>query len=540
MHSQRRHQRATTAPRRGPRAGSSRPARLLTCWLLLSACNASEQDTPGTGADRDAAGAADGGDQSAAGDAGPGASAAVIGEAGGTVLGPNGAKVVIPPGALASDTLIAIERTSLGAPPLPAGAVVLGPMFAFTPHGTQFAVPVTLSIPFDPGLLPAGATAALFKTNAEQQWIQPVDVVLDANRVVAQVTSFSWLVGGVVLMQPMRNWSLTLTSENGVTQGKGGVDDYGGDLRKRSHFGGNVFDLDLALGGDGSTSLELFSNEYGDNFWVSADAPNDPLGLNTGTSTLLQRQTFAKDAKEGESATLQYTITEASLEAVDFNGSVLPTECPARFGDPNSLATILAPCNPIAVVVHFSLQAYEFNGGPLLDSSGVPVLKVSSIARLHGHHGDWQFEVDQAPSTDYPSTPAWLEGAFEFTKDSAGSTGQSHPLVKLKRPIALEVNLSSVDDGWFTIVARLSATAYNRRGKESAAIARLRDPLKVGGVAVSFTGLRPINGPVTPQPEVAMTAPCTTGANSAAGVLQLSAATFAMAEQPLGGLGGTG
>ena len=44
---------------------------------------------------------------------------AVVGAAGGTVTGANGAKVEIPPGALGSDTTIGIEETSAGSPLLP-------------------------------------------------------------------------------------------------------------------------------------------------------------------------------------------------------------------------------------------------------------------------------------------------------------------------------------------------------------------------------------------------------------------------------------
>src|SRR5689334_14058848 len=73
----------------------------------------------------------------------------LIGAAGGTVTGPRGAQVVIPAGALASEVRINIEETSAGAPALPTGVVSVGPTFALTPHGTTFAVPVTLTLPYD-------------------------------------------------------------------------------------------------------------------------------------------------------------------------------------------------------------------------------------------------------------------------------------------------------------------------------------------------------------------------------------------------------
>lgn len=82
-----------------------------------------------------------------------------VGPAGGTVTGPNGAKVVVPPGALTTTVDIRIEQTSAGAPALPAGRAAFGQMFAFTPHGTAFAVPVTVTLPFDPASVPAGDAA---------------------------------------------------------------------------------------------------------------------------------------------------------------------------------------------------------------------------------------------------------------------------------------------------------------------------------------------------------------------------------------------
>ena len=68
-------------------------------------------------------------------------------------------------------------------------------MFAFTPHGTTFAVPVTVTLPFDPASVPAGAHAALYKTNAVNQWVQVTGARFGSDSVTAQVTGFSWVHG---------------------------------------------------------------------------------------------------------------------------------------------------------------------------------------------------------------------------------------------------------------------------------------------------------------------------------------------------------
>src|SRR3982751_1100375 len=62
-----------------------------------------------------------------------------IGTAGGTVMEASGAKVVIPSGALSTNTDIKVTQTATGAPALPAGVTALGDIYAFTPHGTSFA-----------------------------------------------------------------------------------------------------------------------------------------------------------------------------------------------------------------------------------------------------------------------------------------------------------------------------------------------------------------------------------------------------------------
>src|SRR5262245_2127452 len=74
-----------------------------------------------------------------------------------------GAQVVVPAGALAQATQIAIAQTNTGAPALPPDVTPVGPMFAFTPHGTTFAVPATVTLPYDPSLVAAGAQLQLYK-----------------------------------------------------------------------------------------------------------------------------------------------------------------------------------------------------------------------------------------------------------------------------------------------------------------------------------------------------------------------------------------
>jgi hypothetical protein len=72
----------------------------------------------------------------------------VIGAGGGTLTTPDGVVLIIPPGALTSDTTIAIalaaEQPLFG---------VVSKLIVLEPDGTQFAAPVQLTIPYDPGRL---------------------------------------------------------------------------------------------------------------------------------------------------------------------------------------------------------------------------------------------------------------------------------------------------------------------------------------------------------------------------------------------------
>jgi uncharacterized delta-60 repeat protein len=119
---------------------------------------------------------------------------AIIGAAGGTLSTSSGAKVVIPPGALVGDITIGIEQTSAGSPALPTGFATVGQMFAFTPHGQTFAVPVTITLPFNPALVPAGGTPQLYKNNAQNQWEPVVGAAFGPGSVSGSVTGFSFPV----------------------------------------------------------------------------------------------------------------------------------------------------------------------------------------------------------------------------------------------------------------------------------------------------------------------------------------------------------
>ena len=132
-------------------------------------------------------GGGDGGDDAPAASA-PAASA-TVGAAGGTVVGPDDVRVVIPAGALSADTVITIRKSAAGAPALPASAALAKSpaIYELTPHGLHFDVPVAISMPstsdpaIDPVLMaqPGGA------------W-EIVNSAAAGGRVSWSTTHFSW------------------------------------------------------------------------------------------------------------------------------------------------------------------------------------------------------------------------------------------------------------------------------------------------------------------------------------------------------------
>ena len=94
---------------------------------------------------------------------------AVIGAAGGTVIGPNGAKVEIPPGALAATRRSPSSRRRPARRRCPAGHRALRHRCSRSRRtAPPSPCPVTLTLPFDPASVPAGTTPTLYKTNAAE------------------------------------------------------------------------------------------------------------------------------------------------------------------------------------------------------------------------------------------------------------------------------------------------------------------------------------------------------------------------------------
>lgn len=284
--------------------------RLLLCalCLVLAACGGENHDA-GTGP--------------------AGAPATAVGSAGGTVTGAQGARVSIAPGALAGTTLITVAQTDVGAPPLTEGLSALGAMFAFTPHGTTFGVPATITLPFDPASVPAGRTPALYKTNAQNEWEHLASATFGTDSVSAQVTGFSYAQVVLAPLQrndPERAWGFVEVNILGfqdipAPQGRGLQ--IGGVLDQKISFGRTAFDGPPLTDGtslpvDGQANGHIFASADGISWSVAAEAPFErqtAVSAIGGEAHLGHAQSFIK---RSDDARLSYTITRVVLRGGRF------------------------------------------------------------------------------------------------------------------------------------------------------------------------------------------------------------------------------
>jgi hypothetical protein len=110
------------------------------------------------------------------------------------MVGPSGASVTVPAGALSGDTALKIELSTTDHPTLPAARQPIGPVFAFTPHGQSFGSQVTVKVPFTNGN--AGAPELLTAAPAGQ-WGAVAAATMVGNGMEAKVSHFSFFVVAV-------------------------------------------------------------------------------------------------------------------------------------------------------------------------------------------------------------------------------------------------------------------------------------------------------------------------------------------------------
>ena len=497
-----------------------------------------------------------GGDASPAPPSTPPLPGTVIGPAGGTVTGPTGVSVVIPAGALTTDVRISITQSASNAPALPTGFSVSGQTFSFTPHGTKFAVPVTMTLPFNPALVPAGGVPTFYKTNAQNQWVQIGNATFGPTSVSAQVNEFS--EAGVLLppltpAKVLRLWSFRELRGDSLTETEVAQEEEDVDVAIDFEFGRAFLDEPYFVNFDGASALVapdqiavglIGSKDFGKTYWVGAESPLGIAALSTSPigskSRLLQYQTFLKNAAN---ATYSFTLTSAFVEAYDANAG---RTCP-----PQHLAVEAFFCDLVGAEVALDVMAYEIDVATGLPKPGPILYRVAGGMRIFGSAptGDGGGFFIDTMIDGSSREPLWNADAhFTTTTEpfSGGlfATDGEHRKIKLASPVRYNIDLSSVPTGGAFVVRVIThASAYDRAFSGlgniaegmTAAHAWLRDPADVGGSTVTTSGLTAIGTPspiVEPVDPPVAPAACVPGPapDPAAGVIQFSAANYTQNE----------
>jgi len=429
--------------------------------------------------------------------------AQTIGTAGGTVSSADGAEVSVPPGALAGETPIAVHADAAGAPPLPAGLLALGKVYAFTPHGTTFAVPAKVTVPFDAAMVPAGVVPALYKADATGadagQWREVAGATVNGAAMSAGISSFSHLV---VAPPPTfvgihRFWEIEPLDAKWDAIPTG---------RPVGHSDSGTVSDELPLGlvhlrglGDSARGF-VSSNATGSTYSLGVNAPAATLpGEPYGGRVYYEQVQFFH--KREEPSTLRLTITEAKVMAVDF--------------DPRP------PCNGddcskrIWGLLDVDIVAYDE------DKDRYFFVRNGQLT-VSGTYDEWLFGPHSTSEV-----PLWSERHFNMASAKAS---ESVLELRLLEPIRIAVPLDSVDiKGRFVLRTTVKLRVLDRRQRESAVEVYFRDPQGLGsGVLVEYTGLdrgdphRSAPPPLFTEAAVA----CATGPNPAAGTLQFESATF--------------
>ena len=125
----------------------------------------------------------------------PAEGSATLDASGGQVDGPDGVRLVVPPGALTAATTLRIARDASGAPEL-GGAKAMTPIYAITPHGTEFAESARISIPFDAAALAQGTRPVILKAQPGGHWTALASEVVGNAASAADTPSLSYYAVG--------------------------------------------------------------------------------------------------------------------------------------------------------------------------------------------------------------------------------------------------------------------------------------------------------------------------------------------------------
>jgi len=438
-----------------------------------------------------------------------------IGAAGGIVASGDGAEVSVPAGALTQPVTIEVRASGAGAPAWPSGVAAYGAVYAFTPHGTSFAVLASVVVPFDPARVPAGTAPVLYKTDATGTRWEPVPgaVVVGAT-MRGEISGFSYLAVAAPALQLTgiyRLWVFKTLHDNFKSElwGPPGRSEWGLMHAVRWFAGPPETQIPgLPVLPDG----EVGSTATGETYGARATGPSffgtDPQRRVGMSTDLTQIQYFRK---RDASATLKFTISKVQVMGYDYDPR--PLVCRSKL-----------VCDDVHSSIDMEVR--------LIDQlTGEVYFHRSGTATVIGTYGDWRHRIGNGSEV-----PLWRESDFDYSTDPFrdGNPTPAHADLMLRESIPVQVPLDRVPVGArVALHANVFAWAMNQRQSESRASAFLRDPQDLGGMSVEHSGLEvappatlALPGPFQPQPAAA----CASGPVAEAGTLQFERPAFDTAE----------
>jgi uncharacterized delta-60 repeat protein len=436
----------------------------------------------------------------------PAPTSQTVGAAGGTVASAEGAELRVPAGALRAEVAIVVAAAPGAAPPLPPGLLALGKVFAITPHGTGFAMPAMVSVPFDPARVPAGVAPVLYKADgagaAAAEWRAVPGATVQGAAMSAPVTSLSYFVVAPPLefvgIDRLWRFHALRRFPPALPIGSGHDDTTSAPV---------VASYDVGPGLLSPARAHVFSSPTGITYGIGVDSPravhhSDPIGAEGDYE---QVQWFRK---RDAAAVLRFTITRAEVLALDDNSR--PKECNPEGGG----------CKELLGHLHVEVSVWN-----MTRTEGIYFAQ--SAITLGGTSHGWYPSVSDS---FLDAAPLWRERDIEDVTENRGQYQ-----LRLVRPLPIEVPIDSVPIGdEIALQVRIHVVANNRRQGESLVKVYFRDPQDPfsGGIELEYKGLdhadphRAALPPIAQQP-----APLCTGApDPAAGTLQFESPTFMLDE----------
>lgn len=309
---------------------------------------------------------------------------------------------------------------------------------------------------------------------------------------------------------------------------------------------GDGVDLVHELGGistppapHGLATAEVFADETGKTFWVSAEAPSvngiDPDSTIGSVAGLRQNWKFRK---ESPNASLRFVISGTLLELLDDNSQPIDTRevCPWGY-DSNSadMEQVCGSAQKTMIVAQY--DASMFDSVKISDGSMMPgqvtFFRTSGWAAIEG------FAEQQDPqiSTGYQhegDRPLFRLSDFDI-EHPTGS--QRHTQMRLRSPITIDVPLESVPLGENFIVGVFAeARAWTRRQGEVYIAAYFRDPASTGGLSVVHQGLELLDPSSDDSERITIIPPAppceATAGDGTGGTIQFEATSYFKPEWP--------